>query len=271
MSATRNAILFEDLSLSNLVVDCVYEGGKSNRGKADEVLSRLLPGLSNSGGFRAAGGSEKPRVVVLYSTGDHPDWPDNLDVYRGTYTYYGDNRTPGRDLHDTPKGGNKVLRNAFALGNGDRSSRASSPIFLLFEKAGNGHDVRFSGLAVPGAKDVIASEGLVAIWRVDNNVRFQNYRSTFSILDTGTVDGDWIRELVAGASFNIADQRVPPALKAWMGHGTYLPLIAPRVRQGRSAESQTPQTPFGKEVIKEIRNFCKEDDFLLKLLLLKFG
>lgn len=260
----RNAVSYDHLLKSDLVIDCIYEGGKSKRGKADEVLSRLLPGLSNSGGFRAAGGSDSPRVVVLYSTGSHPDWPDNLDVYRGTYTYYGDNRTPGRDLHDTPRGGNKVLRNAFALAHSDESARASIPIFLLFEKAESGHDVRFRGLAVPGGKDLLASEDLVAIWRVDNNVRFQNYRATFSILDTGSIDGDWIRELVAGASLDIRDVRVPAAVTDWVKHGTYRPLIAPRVRQGRTVENQTPQTSLGKDLISEIRNFCKDDDFLFE-------
>ena len=44
-------IPFEELASSNLVVDTVYKGGIVS-GKGSEVLSKLLPGCSNSGGFR---------------------------------------------------------------------------------------------------------------------------------------------------------------------------------------------------------------------------
>ena len=44
-------VAFEELQNSKLVVDTVYKGGKIS-GKASEVLSKLLPGCSNSGGFR---------------------------------------------------------------------------------------------------------------------------------------------------------------------------------------------------------------------------
>jgi hypothetical protein len=46
------------------------------------------------------------RLVVLYTSGAEPDWPDELDPYTGTFTYFGDNRSPGRELHDTWKRGN---------------------------------------------------------------------------------------------------------------------------------------------------------------------
>jgi hypothetical protein len=51
--------------------------------------------------------------MALVTSGANTDWPDTFDIVTGTVTYYGDNRKPGPDLHDTPKGGNIVLRNTF--------------------------------------------------------------------------------------------------------------------------------------------------------------
>ena len=44
-------IEFEKLDVSDLMVDAVYKGGTVG-GKGAEVLSKLMPGCSNSGGFR---------------------------------------------------------------------------------------------------------------------------------------------------------------------------------------------------------------------------
>jgi hypothetical protein len=37
------------------------------------------------------------RLVVLYTSGAEPDWPDYLDPYTGAFTYFGDNRSPSRE------------------------------------------------------------------------------------------------------------------------------------------------------------------------------
>lgn len=63
-------VAFEDLQNSKLVVDTVYKGGRVS-GKGSEVLSKLLPGCSNSGGFRKVmrkDGSGLPAYVVLYTS-----------------------------------------------------------------------------------------------------------------------------------------------------------------------------------------------------------
>ena len=257
---------WDQLDEADLVVDAVYRGGSSKRGKADEVLSRLLPGVSNSGGFRNVGGAENSQIVVLYSTGTHNDWPDEFDLYRGTYTYFGDNRTPGRDIHDTPRRGNVVLRRAFDCAHGPTDLRKRTPIFLLFEKLGEGHDVRFRGLAVPGARDVPNGEDLVAIWRVSGGVRFQNYRSTFSVLDVPSVDGNWIRESIVNKHFDHEDARVPDALKKWFDTGHYRPLTAPQLQVGRNPVEQTPSDRDGLRIISQIRDYCAEDDFLFEAI-----
>ena len=42
---------FDQLSSADLIVDTIYKGGNIS-GKGSEVLSKLLPNCSNSGGFR---------------------------------------------------------------------------------------------------------------------------------------------------------------------------------------------------------------------------
>ena len=89
-------IPFEELGTADLIVDTIYKGGKQN-GKASEVLSKLLPNCSNSGGFRKVmrkDGSGLPAYVVLYTSMQELAWPDYLDEETGIFRYYGDNRTP---------------------------------------------------------------------------------------------------------------------------------------------------------------------------------
>lgn len=77
----------------------------SVRGVADwSFLASLLPGVGNQGGFRALGrhSQDAVRLVVLYTSGAEPDWPDALDPYAGAFTYFGDNRSPGWTLHEPP-------------------------------------------------------------------------------------------------------------------------------------------------------------------------
>lgn len=68
---------FDSLNTADLVVDTVYEGGKVN-GKGSEVLSKLMLGCSNSGGFRKVmrrDGSGLPAYVVLYTSMSELEWP----------------------------------------------------------------------------------------------------------------------------------------------------------------------------------------------------
>ena len=45
------SVPFDKLQSADLIVDTIYQGGKVS-GKGSEVLSKLMPGCSNSGGFR---------------------------------------------------------------------------------------------------------------------------------------------------------------------------------------------------------------------------
>ncbi|HXT43717.1 MAG TPA: hypothetical protein VN748_06320 [Pseudonocardiaceae bacterium] len=134
MDAER-VVPFADLALADLIVDQLYDGGTSDT-VADDPLARLLP-VGNQGGFRYAGSPRKAavRLVVLYTTATEIDWPDSLDPQIGVFTYYDDNRSPGRELHDTQRLGNVLLRDAFEQGHGSADQRRRVPPFLLFEKA----------------------------------------------------------------------------------------------------------------------------------------
>ena len=116
---------FESLALTDLVVDATYESGMRGNA-ADDPLARLLP-VGNQGGFRYRGSPPAPKLVVLLSTGKQPAWPDVLDPYSGTYTYYGDNRKPGHQLHETSRRGNLILAEAFRTAHGNATDRASTP------------------------------------------------------------------------------------------------------------------------------------------------
>ena len=97
-------------------------------------------------GFRDSG--EKKNFIVLYTSGENKDWPDQLDVNTGQFTYYGDNRKPGRKLHAT--NGNKILERVF---DSLHSNRSKIPPFFVFRKSptvASSLSVQFKGLAVPG-------------------------------------------------------------------------------------------------------------------------
>jgi hypothetical protein len=95
------AIPFAELAAADLVVEREYLGG-SQGSMADDPIARLLP-VGTLGGFRYKGSRQAPRLVVLYTSGAEADCPDELDLTTGSFTYYGDNRHPGKDLHDSPR------------------------------------------------------------------------------------------------------------------------------------------------------------------------
>jgi Restriction endonuclease AspBHI N-terminal/Restriction endonuclease len=230
-----NVVDFDELRGADLVVDRIYSGG-SLGGTRDDPLSKLLK-VGNQGGFRPAGSptSGSVKLAVLYTTGSEPDWPDALDSYAGIFTYYGDNRKPGRLLEGTM--GNRLLTSAFEWAHGDAATRAKVPPFLLFDKPGTGRDVRFRGLLAPGSDRLSGEEDLVAVWRTTAGVRFQNYRAQFTVLDAAEVTRAWINQLMAGEPLG---SHCPTAWRTWVELGTYSHLLAPPTVIVRSREEQQP-------------------------------
>jgi len=233
-----HVVEFGQLADSDLVLERVYRGGAAGN-SADDPLSRLLPGVGNQGGFRAHGSPLKDSVkfVVLYTSGGEPDWPDALDPYTGAFTYFGDNRSPGRELHDTPRRGNLLLSQVFERAHSGREGREQVPPFLLFDKPGSGRDVRFRGLVAPGSDRISGEEDLVAVWRTTGGKRFQNYRARFTVLNVSAVLRAWIDEVVAGKPLG---PDCPAAWRTWVETGAYTPLLAPPTVIIRSREQQQP-------------------------------
>ena len=125
-----------ELRTADLIVDACYEGTR-NGNAGDDPLSALL-GVSNQGGFRYLGMKENPTMLVLTSSLADPDWPDSLDITIGRFTYFGDNKRSGSDLHDTRRFGNQLLRDLFDTLHAGQRERI--PPILVFTSAGAWRD-----------------------------------------------------------------------------------------------------------------------------------
>lgn len=248
------SITFSDLHKSDLIVDEVYLGGTKGN-LSDEVLSKLMY-VENSGGFRARGNKKDYdlKYVVLFTTGQDIDWVDYIDLETGKFVYYGDNKEPGKKLHDdrNKKRGNFILRDSFnLLHSGDRSK---IPPFFVFSKE-QGRNMRFRGVAVPGYEGVSANEDLVALWSIKNESRFQNYRAIFTILDIPLVTREWINDLLNDKG--LESKEAPSVWKDWVLKGVYTPLRAKKSKEYRTKEEQLPNSKKDVEIIKTIHNYFK--------------
>ncbi|WP_314442235.1 restriction endonuclease [Massilia timonae] len=242
-------IQHQAITTADLIVDAIYESSADGQ-LSGEPISKLLPGSGNMGGFRVSGRGDRKNWVVLFTTGEDRDWPDSLDLNTGKFIYFGDNKTPGHELHDTRAGGNKVLRHAFARLHDDGSPRVDVSPFFIFKKhqTKNGaRSVQFKGLAVPGFPGLSATEDLVAVWKSTDGQRFQNYRSTFTILDAPVVSRAWIADLAAGNANTI---NAPKAWQDWAATGTFSPLVAEPTTVIRSVEQQRPDTPLKASILE---------------------
>jgi hypothetical protein len=244
----------DQLSAANLFVDCLYQGGrKGNSG--DDPLPLLLP-VSNQGGFRIVGTKHQPRLLVLISGRHDPDWPDEIDQETGRFTYFGDNKLPGNGLRDTPRYGNLLLENMFGQAHGGAEKRADVPPVLIFAKTGAGRDMVFLGLAVPGGEGFDQNSDLVAVWRLRDGSRFQNYRATFTILDVPVISRQWIADVASGSPLG---PTCPAAWRAWIEKGAFVPLKAPRTLEYRKREEQLPSDAFGNAVVARIHAYFSDD------------
>ena len=249
---------FAEIDKAPLIVDALYRGGLSGHA-GDDAIARLAP-VGNQGGFRFRGPVAAPSVVALVTAGRQAAWPDELDPYTGVFTYYGDNRTPGHQLHESVRRGNQILSRVFALAHGGAEGRAAVPPFLLFAMTGEGRDTVFRGLAVPGVTGFSADEDLVAVWRTSSNgQRFQNYRAKFTVLDAAVVPRPWLREVASG---NRDAPDAPSAWRAWVERGLRRPLLAPRSETVRAAVEQMPRSDADEELLRVIRARCeRSSDF----------
>jgi len=245
----------ESASIDALVVDAVYRSSKTSRGGLTDPLVGLV-GVARQGGFRYRGSRFRPTLLVLTSSLVETDWPDELDPATGRFVYYGDNRHSGRQLHDTPRFGNQLLKSIFDLAHSRR--RTEVPPVLIFTSESPGRSFRFRGLAVPGFPNMPPTEDLVAIWKTNGSERFQNYRAVFTILDEPQISREWILSLGSGVE---KAQLIPPALKTWRRTGVARALAAPRTKEIRSKAEQLPSNEEECAIVDAIRSHYTSDPF----------
>lgn len=237
MPPKRPVVDFHHLAEADLVLDRGYAGGHA-KNAGDDPLAALLP-VGNQGGFRYKGSvTEKSvRVVVLYTSGVDPDWPDAVDPETGDFTYYGDNKSPGAGLHETRRQGNVLLRDIFTWARQGPRERALVPPILLFQKTGVGRQVTFRGLLAPGSPRLSSEEELVAIWRTTQEHRFQNYRAHFTVLSVDEVPRAWLNEILSGDPLGA---HCPQPWRDWVSRRHYSILRAPRTLHRRTTADQYP-------------------------------
>ena len=263
MAKQVKTVEFDKLKTAELVVDTIYKGGNVS-GKGSEVLSKLMPGCSNSGGFRKVmrkDGTGLPAYVVLYTSMSELAWPDFLDEETGIFRYYGDNRNPGRALLDTPRKGNRLLEFVFDCLNSKDGSISNIPPFFVFKKTGNGWDVQFLGLAAPGNPRISPDRDLVSFWRTLDGQRFQNYEAYFTVLDTSdSIDRKWLEALIHDHDNSL--QYAPTAWKKFIKNGRngILPLIAKKLPKVPDKYSQLQSDNEGMICLEMIRNHYKDNE-----------
>lgn len=249
-----NCVSGEDLSEVDLVVDAVYAGYRTKHGGIADPLVSLV-GVSRQGGFRYRGSRERPALLVLTSNLAEPEWPDLLDETTGTFIYYGDNRHPGRLLHDTPRFGNLLLKQIFD--HAHLGLRHLVPPILIFTGEGSGRTFRFRGLAVPGSPSLPPTEDLVAIWKTSEGQRFQNYKAVFTVLDVDVIPRPWVKDISKGSP----SEKAPAAWRTWVDSGGFRPLIAPKTLLVRTKVEQLPSTKGDIEFIEAIRDRYRENPY----------
>lgn len=243
----------DQLQAANLHVDACYQGGRFGNA-ADDPLPTLMR-VDSQGGFRYRGKVKgRLELLVLTTSMNDPDWPDALDPETGIFTYYGDNKKPGRDLHDTGRDGNLILKTIYEDARSAAEGRSRVPPIFIFSSVGISRDVRFLGLAVPGASDLDASEELVAIWRSVAGQRFQNYRARFTVLNEARMSRAWIDSIIAGRP---DDSLAPDAWRNWKRTGRRAPLMAARTLEYRTRAEQLPSDREGQTIIEAVRAHFK--------------
>jgi hypothetical protein len=248
------------LSSSDLIIDAVYEGGSQANAAADPI-SKILQGVGNQGGFRAAGRGPDKKYVVLYTSGEEKDWPDTLDLSTGQFIYFGDNRRPGHQLHDTPRRGNEILRRAFEFLHASPPVRANVPPFFIFKwypTPASSRSVQFKGLAVPGFAGLPSTADLVAVWKTTEGQRFQNYRAIFTVLDEPVIARSWLQELAAAGERAAALNSAPVAWRDWVESGRAKALASENTTIIRSIEEQRPNTSIKKAILRTVFEYFEQ-------------
>lgn len=253
-------ISYYEIEFNKLVIDCAYEDSRQPGSPlGGQPLLKIFPGIGNMKGIRVAGRKPNWTLYVLTSTEREPDWPDVLDESSGTLTYWGDNRTPGRELHDAA--GNQMFREIFERSSGLSTKREIVPPGFYFTPGEQGRDVVFRGLVVPKTVQSDNTDDLIAVWRSTNGKRFQNYRAKFSIIDASEIDLGWISSILSGSE---KPELAPKAWTNWIKTGKIQVLEAPRTLEYRKKFQQIPEDLSEIEMLKLIHSYFEKNDSLFE-------
>lgn len=260
-------ILPENREKWMLYIDAIYKADPTKKNTSGEVLSKLL-GVKNQGGFRFLGSHSAPKFVMLFTSGEDIFWRDELDTSIGVLLYFGDNKTPGNDLHKTNLHGNEILRYMFEIASSDDlEKRKKLPPVFVFKKA-KGRDVMFLGLAVPGIKGKPNKDWLTAVWGCNREgQRFQNYKSFFTILNTSSgsnkTDGfgislAWLNDIENGKAYD--SDYAPFEWKKYIEQKKWMPLFAKQEKFVRTKEEQLPSNKEQMDMLLALQKYFVEKD-----------
>jgi hypothetical protein len=263
-------IQVKDRSEWHLYIDAIYKSNPKAKNLSGEVLSKLLT-VGNQGGFRFKGSTEEPSLVVLFTSGEDIYWRDTLDTSLGLFLYYGDQKTPGKELHDTKLHGNLILKNIFEFACSDKiSDRKKIPPIFIFKKV-HGRDIKFLGLAVPGIQGKPHKDWLTAVWGANKEGnRFLNYKSFFTILDTSKgsnaekmqsgISLAWLTDIEQNKAYE--SEYAPFEWKKYIDKKNFVPLTAFREISIKTKEEQLPHPEEREKInmLKELHSFFIKKD-----------
>src|SRR5262249_53229536 len=102
---------------------------------------------------------------------------------------------------------------------------------------------------VPGAAELSPMEDLLAVWKVAERKRFQNYRASLTVLDAAKIPRAWLNEIKSGTPLS---NHCPKAWKSWVEAGSYRPLKAERATEYRGRKEQIPSDDKSLKIIRII-------------------
>jgi Restriction endonuclease AspBHI N-terminal/Restriction endonuclease len=253
-------ISYYEIEFNKLVIDSTYEDSREPGSPINgQPLLKLFPGIGNMKGIRVVGNTPSWKLYVLTSTESESDWPDSLDEATGLLTYWGDNRTPGKEMHDQP--GNRFFREIFARAASGSDERKRVPPGFYFTHGDHGRDMVFRGMIIPKTNEVANSEELISVWRSSYGKRFQNYRARFTVLNATEIDLRWVRSVIEGKELK---DLAPLAWKSWIEKGIIKALEAPRTLEYRKKASQLPTGTSEVELLKLLHSYFEGYDSLFE-------
>ena len=153
-----------------------------------------------------------------------------------------------------------MLNNLFATAHSQEPLEYFPPIFI-FGGTGVYRDLRFLGLAVPGARSLRTDEDLVALWRAtgDENIRFQNYRAKFTILSVPVISRAWIHDIQKGNA--VISPHAPKLWIDWVKKRKYSPLAALHNLEIRNKKQQLPSSKEDMKILELVYDTYADDAY----------